>query len=150
MSFCSGSPGILPGSLTGWWCLLFTCWAATYCSRVYRTRSHFREDSCRVLRAVWNLLSYSSSLDWSLVCTVLHHHCRSRWISYCQVRTFSKHQFSPHLKLFRYFTRFTEEAFAALVGLIFIVESLKKIFSKYKRNFYYLISIRMSVVYLNK
>ena len=33
---------------------------------------------------------------------------------------------------FRYFTRFTEEAFAALVGLIFIVESLKKIFSKWK------------------
>ena len=31
---------------------------------------------------------------------------------------------------FRYFTRFTEEAFAALVGLIFIVESLKKLFSK--------------------
>merc|ERR1719431_257129 len=28
----------------------------------------------------------------------------------------------------RYFTRFTEEAFAALVGLIFIVESLKKLF----------------------
>jgi len=28
----------------------------------------------------------------------------------------------------RYFTRFTEEAFAALVGIIFIVESLKKIF----------------------
>ena len=34
---------------------------------------------------------------------------------------------------FRYFTRFTEEAFAALVGLIFIVESLKKIFSKYDK-----------------
>jgi len=35
----------------------------------------------------------------------------------------------------RYFTRFTEEAFAALVGIIFIVESLKKLFkmsSKYK------------------
>jgi len=28
----------------------------------------------------------------------------------------------------RYFTRFTEEAFAALVGIIFIVESLKKLF----------------------
>jgi len=28
----------------------------------------------------------------------------------------------------RYFTRFTEEAFAALVGIIFIVEALKKIF----------------------
>jgi len=32
----------------------------------------------------------------------------------------------------RYFTRFTEEAFAALVGLIFIVESLKKIFKMSK------------------
>ena len=31
----------------------------------------------------------------------------------------------------RYFTRFTEEAFASLVGIIFIVESLKKIFSKF-------------------
>ena len=34
----------------------------------------------------------------------------------------------------RYFTRFTEEAFASLVGIIFIVESLKKIFSKSKWN----------------
>ena len=32
--------------------------------------------------------------------------------------------------IFRYFTRFTEEAFAALVGIIFIVESLKKLFSQ--------------------
>ena len=32
----------------------------------------------------------------------------------------------------RYFTRFTEEAFAALVGIIFIVESLKKLFSEYR------------------
>jgi len=32
----------------------------------------------------------------------------------------------------RYFTRFTEEAFAALVGLIFIVESLKKIYKMNK------------------
>ena len=32
----------------------------------------------------------------------------------------------------RYFTRFTEEAFAALVGLIFIVESVKKLFSTLK------------------
>ena len=33
----------------------------------------------------------------------------------------------------RYFTRFTEEAFASLVGIIFIVESLKKIFSKFHK-----------------
>ena len=33
----------------------------------------------------------------------------------------------------RYFTRFTEEAFASLVGIIFIVESLKKIFSEFDR-----------------
>ena len=33
----------------------------------------------------------------------------------------------------RYFTRFTEESFAALIGIIFIVESLKKLFSKYKK-----------------
>ena len=32
----------------------------------------------------------------------------------------------------RYFTRFTEEAFAALVGIIFIVESLKKLFSEFR------------------
>jgi len=32
----------------------------------------------------------------------------------------------------RYFTRFTEEAFASLVGIIFIVESLKKIFKMSK------------------
>jgi hypothetical protein len=31
----------------------------------------------------------------------------------------------------RYFTRFTEESFAALVGIIFIFESLKKLYSKY-------------------
>ena len=30
----------------------------------------------------------------------------------------------------RYFTRFTEESFAALVGIIFIYESLKKLYSK--------------------
>ena len=30
----------------------------------------------------------------------------------------------------RYFTRFTEESFAALVGIIFIFESLKKLYSK--------------------
>ena len=30
----------------------------------------------------------------------------------------------------RYFTRFTEEAFAALIGIIFIIESLKKLMSK--------------------
>ena len=36
----------------------------------------------------------------------------------------------------RYFTRFTEEAFASLVGIIFIVESLKKIFSKLKWNLF--------------
>lgn len=28
----------------------------------------------------------------------------------------------------RYFTRFTEESFAALIGIIFIVEALKKLF----------------------
>ena len=33
----------------------------------------------------------------------------------------------------RYFTRFTEEAFASLVGIIFIVESLKKIFSEFHK-----------------
>jgi len=33
----------------------------------------------------------------------------------------------------RYFTRFTEEAFAALVGIIFIVESLKKLFKMSKQ-----------------
>jgi len=35
----------------------------------------------------------------------------------------------------RYFTRFTEESFAALVGIIFIFESLKKLYGmsyKYK------------------
>ena len=32
----------------------------------------------------------------------------------------------------RYFTRFTEESFAALVGIIFIFESLKKLYSKSK------------------
>ena len=31
----------------------------------------------------------------------------------------------------RYFTRFTEESFAALVGIIFIVEALKKLYSKF-------------------
>ena len=31
----------------------------------------------------------------------------------------------------RYFTRFTEESFAALIGIIFIVESLKKLISAY-------------------
>jgi hypothetical protein len=30
----------------------------------------------------------------------------------------------------RYFTRFTEEAFAALVGIIFVVESMKKLYSR--------------------
>lgn len=30
----------------------------------------------------------------------------------------------------RYFTRFTEESFAALIGIIFIIESLKKLFCK--------------------
>ena len=30
----------------------------------------------------------------------------------------------------RYFTRFTEESFAALVGIIFIYEALKKLYSK--------------------
>ena len=30
----------------------------------------------------------------------------------------------------RYFTRFTEEAFAALIGIIFVYEALKKLFSK--------------------
>ena len=33
----------------------------------------------------------------------------------------------------RYFTRFTEESFAALIGIIFIVESLKKLYSEKKR-----------------
>ena len=31
----------------------------------------------------------------------------------------------------RYFTRFTEEAFAALIGIIFVYEALKKLFSKF-------------------
>ena len=31
----------------------------------------------------------------------------------------------------RYFTRFTEESFAALIGMIFIVESLTKLYSKF-------------------
>jgi len=42
----------------------------------------------------------------------------------------------------RYFTRFTEEAFAALVGIIFIVESLKKLFKmgkEFKVHKYFLI-----------
>ena len=30
----------------------------------------------------------------------------------------------------RYFTRFTEESFAALIGIIFIYESLKKLLSR--------------------
>ena len=30
----------------------------------------------------------------------------------------------------RYFTRFTEESFAALIGMIFIVESLTKLYSE--------------------
>jgi len=41
----------------------------------------------------------------------------------------------------RYFTRFTEEAFAALVGIIFIVESLKKLFKmgkEFKVHKYYM------------
>ena len=31
----------------------------------------------------------------------------------------------------KYFTRFTEESFAALVGIIFIVEALKKLYCKF-------------------
>ena len=31
----------------------------------------------------------------------------------------------------RYFTRFTEEAFAALIGIIFVYEALKKLFSEF-------------------
>ncbi len=34
----------------------------------------------------------------------------------------------------KYFTRFTEESFAALVGIIFIFESLKKLYSKSSRS----------------
>ncbi len=34
----------------------------------------------------------------------------------------------------KYFTRFTEEAFAALIGIIFIVEALKKLYSKLIRS----------------
>ena len=30
----------------------------------------------------------------------------------------------------RYFTRFTEEAFASLIGIIFVYKSLEKLFSK--------------------
>ena len=35
----------------------------------------------------------------------------------------------------RYFTRFTEESFAALVGIIFIFESLKKLYGEEDMNF---------------
>ena len=33
----------------------------------------------------------------------------------------------------RYFTRFTEEAFASLIGIIFVYKSLEKLFSKYSK-----------------
>ena len=34
----------------------------------------------------------------------------------------------------RYFTRFTEEAFAALIGIIFVYKALEKLFSKFNNN----------------
>ena len=44
--FDTGSFGILHGPSFGWWCLLLTGRAATHSSRLYRSCSHFREDSC--------------------------------------------------------------------------------------------------------
>ena len=38
----------------------------------------------------------------------------------------------------RYFTRFTEEAFAALIGIIFVYKALEKLFSKCKGNNYWI------------
>jgi len=47
----------------------------------------------------------------------------------------------------RYFTRFTEEAFASLVGIIFIVESLKKIFGMMKK---YKVHMNFDVDYMTQ
>ena len=131
-----GGLRILHGPLVGRWHLLLTWGSASYSSWLYGTCSNFWEDFGWILWKLRNLLSYTSPLDWALVSTVLYHHCSCGWIGHCEVGSQILLKLSI-IYLFRYFTRFTEEAFAALVGLIFIVESLKKIFSKYKklRNF---------------
>ena len=81
------------------------------------------------------LLSHNASLDRTLGGLLLSYNCCCGWFGHRQIlhkvglftiQTQCQKLHCPCL-------RFTEEAFAALVGIIFIKESLSKLFSKFHK-----------------
>ena len=78
----------------------------------------------------WHLLPDFPLLDWSLLCNVLYCHRGCKWVVHSEVRTVINNSQVFIILVFRYLSRFTEETFAACLGFIFIVESLRQINSK--------------------
>ena len=80
-----GRARVLPGSSPGWGCILSVCWPAPHCSRLHRPRPHLREDLDGLLPLLRDDLPHNQALDWSLVCSVLYHHCCCRWLRHRKV-----------------------------------------------------------------